>query len=142
MFLSQWKFIPKLLWSFSIAYDALTLARRANKLSDKYHHNYPDEIMLPVSKSIVGLENAISEMQKINSQGNNPGLAEQKKLARKTYDTKREKPEEQFDSLEMKATENLQNANKALKVKWQELFETRGKNSRLWLIIASIVYLA
>ena len=60
---------------YSIAYDALTLAREgANKLSDKYHHNYPDEIMLPLSKGIVELENAISEMQKINSLKSNPNL--------------------------------------------------------------------
>ena len=126
---------------FSIAYDALTLAREgANKLSDKYFHNYPDEIMLPVSKSIVELETAISEMQKINSQGNNPGLAEQKSLARKNYDSKRENLKNNLDSLEIKALQNLQNANKSLQVKWQEL-ETREQNSRLWLIIASIIYL-
>ena len=125
---------------YSIAYDALTLAREgANQLSDKYHHNYPDEIMLPLSKSIVELENAISEMQKLNSQGKNPNLLEQKKLSRKTYDTKREDLKFHLDSLEIKAIENLNNANKALKVKWQEL--KPPKNSRLWLIIASIVYL-
>ena len=126
---------------YSIAYDALTLAREgANQLADKYHHNYPDEIMLPLSKGIVELENAISEMQKLNSQGKNPNLLEQKKLSRKTYDTKREDLKFHLDSLEIKANENLNNANKALNVKWQEL-ETRKENSRLWLIIASIVYL-
>ena len=96
--------------------------------------------MLPVSKSIVELETAISEMQKINSQGNNPGLAEQKSLARKNYDSKRENLKNNLDSLEIKALQNLQNANKSLQVKWQEL-ETREQNSRLWLIIASIIYL-
>ena len=36
---------------FSIAYDAISLAKEgANKLTDKYHHNYPDEIMIPLSK--------------------------------------------------------------------------------------------
>jgi signal transduction histidine kinase len=130
---------------YSIAYDALTLAREgANQLSDKYHHNYPDEIMLPLSKGIVELENAISEMQilgqKINSHGRNPNLLAQRTLARKTYDIKREDLKFNLDSLEIKAIENLNNANKALMVKWQEL-ETRKENSRLWLIIASIVYL-
>ena len=125
---------------YSIAYDALTLAREgANKLSDKYHHNYPDEIMLPLSKGIVELENAISEMQKINSLKSNPNLLVQKTLARKNYDAKREALKFNLDSLEIKALENLSNANKSLKVKWQEL-EIRKDNSRLWLIIASIIY--
>jgi len=125
---------------YSIAYDALTLAREgANKLSDKYHHNYPDEIMLPLSKGIVELENAISEMQKINSLKSNPNLLVQKTLARKNYDAKRDALKFNLDSLEIKALENLSNANKSLKVKWQEL-EIRKDNSRLWLIIASIIY--
>ena len=125
---------------FSIAYDAIALAKEgANKLSDLYHHNYPDEIMLPLSKGIVELENAISEMQKINSLKSNPNLLVQKTLARKNYDAKREALKFNLDSLEIKALENLSNANKSLKVKWQEL-EIRKDNSRLWLIIASIIY--
>ena len=70
----------------------------------------------------------------------NPNLLEQKTTARKNYDAKREALKFNLDSLEIKALENLNNANRALKVKWQEL-ETRKDNSRLWLIISSIIYL-
>ncbi len=126
---------------FSIAYDAISLAKEgANKLTDKYHHNYPDEIMIPLSKGILEIEGAISEIQKINSHAKNPNIAEQKALAIKHYNTKREALKFNLDSLEIKSIENLNNANQALRIKWKEL-ETRKENSRLWLIIASILYL-
>jgi signal transduction histidine kinase len=125
---------------FSIAYDAITLAKEgANQLSDKYYENYPDEILIPISTAIRELEDSISEMQKVHPFQNDSDWATRNSLARKNYDSTREKLKNNLDDLEIKALGNLNKANQALSIKWQEL-EDREQTSRFSLIFVIIVY--
>ncbi|MDA7756883.1 ATP-binding protein [Opitutales bacterium] len=125
---------------FSIAYDAITLAKEgANQLSDKYYENYPDEILIPISTAIRELEDSISEMQKVPPFQNDSDWATRNLLARKNYDSTREKLKNNLDDLEIKALGNLNKANQALSIKWQEL-EDREQTSRFSLIFVIIVY--
>jgi len=125
---------------FSVAYDALTLAKEgANQLSDKYYKNYPAEIMIPISKGIKELEEAIAEIQKANAEENKPNFSEQKSLAMKKYDSQWEDLKNELDNLEIKDLENLENARQSLSTKWNEL-EARKQNSQLSLIFAAILY--
>ena len=125
---------------FSIALEAISLAKEGvNLISDKYYESYPDEIILPISKGIRQLEGSISEMQKIPPFQNDNQWEERNALARKNYDSIREKLKNKLDDLEFKASENLNKANQALAIKWQEL-EDREQTSRLSLIVVIIIY--
>ena len=127
---------------FSIAYDAIALAKEgANKLTDLYYENFPDEIMLPIAKGIREMEDSISEMQKLQPSQVDDEWIERNTLARKEYDSIRENLKNNLDNLEFKALESLQKANESLQIKWQEL-EAREQNSRLSLFIVSILYFA
>ena len=127
---------------FSIANDAIALSKEgANKLSDLYHENFPDEIMLPIAKGIREMESAISQMQKLQPSPNNENWIGGNASARNKYDSVRETLKNNLDYLEMQALQSLQNANESLRVKWQEL-DAREQNSRLSLFTVSILYLA
>ena len=127
---------------FSIANDAIALSKEgANKLSDLYHENFPDEIMLPIAKGIREMESAISQMQKLQPSPKNENWIGGNALARNKYDSVRETLKNNLDYLEMQALQSLQNANESLRVKWQEL-DAREQNSRLSLFTVSILYLA
>ena len=73
---------------FSIAYDAIALAKEVQQVIRLYFENFPDEIILPTVKGIIELENAISKVQKLNSQRRNSNLLAQQTAARKNYDIK------------------------------------------------------
>ena len=127
---------------FSVVLDDIVLAKEGlNTLAEKYYKNYSEDLLQGIKKGIQEVEKIIQEMQQEGIATNVQVARERNNSANSDYNRARESLSQKLDTLEDDARTNLNEANKALESKWEDL-ESRKEGTAISLIIAVVLYLA
>lgn len=127
---------------FSVVLDDIVLAKEGlNTLAEKYYKNYSEDLLQGIAKEIQEVEKIIQEMQQEGIATNVQVARERNNPANSDYNRARESLSQKLDTLEDDARTNLNEANKALESKWEDL-ESRKEGTAISLIIAVVLYLA
>ncbi|MEC8044555.1 MAG: ATP-binding protein [Verrucomicrobiota bacterium] len=125
---------------FNVAYDSITLAKEGiNVLSDKHFSTYTDALLSPISREIRMLEESIRTIERLKPTSKEDEVWHKRTARWLKYKEIREGLKKNLDRLEIKAHNNLLEANKLLSFKWKEL-EERESTAQISLTVVIIIY--
>ena len=124
---------------FGVAKDRLMMSKEGLVLiSQKYSSNYPEEVISPIERDLLFLEQSINEMGKLAVVGQ---LNSAKgRVSNGMYRDTHKSLSQRLDQLEAQAAEYLWNAQESMKKKLQSLQDQETSNSILFFT-ASALYL-
>ena len=124
---------------FGVAKDRLSMSKEALILiSQKYFSNYPEEIVIPIERDLIILEESIIKMTKLAVIGQ---LSSTKgRTAKEMYSDAHKSLSQRLDLLEAQATQYLWDAQESMNKKLKSLKDQETSNSILFFT-ASTLYL-
>jgi len=124
---------------YGVAKDRIVMAKEGlRSISQKYFKNYSEDILKPMARDIILIEDAILKLSS-ESQSRGSGSSGFKN-AKVAYSDAKKSFSQRLDQLEVKAEQNMWNAHASMTKKLESLENEERGNSVLFTI-ASILYL-